>query len=267
METIYSIVLWINESVFKLFWLWVNDNFKEIITTLGFLLSCYYFIQKTGNNISIGYGIGSDRYSDLQISSIVISNRKDKTISIWSIDAVLDGRIQYNVHTPKAPIVLKAWESISITPTKYTSLDYNGEAINLNNFLGKIEFYVSLGNKNIKCKKVSRTYISFKKYPVATKFSMSFGEWIYNEKVRYILAYAIEGKKKCAFIDEFGFIGNEWEFAPNSLGKNYTSNDIQKMLKDYGYHQLFTNYICYSHTSTGQLEVVFRKQTEVTNPT
>ena len=159
METLHSIFLWLSKDVIGVIWSWVNQDFKGIIATLGFLLSAYYFIQKTGNKVSISYGMSSDRYSDLQISTIVISNQKDRTISIWSIDAVLDGKIQFNVHTPKAPIVLKPWESISVTPMKYTSLENNGETIELNDFLRKIECYVSLENKHINCKKKPRPSI------------------------------------------------------------------------------------------------------------
>ncbi|WP_368207799.1 hypothetical protein [Aeromonas sp. s12] len=109
---------------------WLNVNWRAVIATISFILSGYFAYQKIGNKIAISYQVRNGGYCDEQINNIVISNRKDKTISIWSIDAVIENDIQFEVYKPEAPLILKSGESVSVSPQLYSYLNLEGDRFN-----------------------------------------------------------------------------------------------------------------------------------------
>lgn len=247
-------------DLFDSFLQWVNLNWRAIITLLSFVITAYFTFQKIGNKVSITYQTGASRYSDEQIIKIVISNKKDKTISIWSIDAIIENDIKFSVYAPNAPLILKSGESISIAPKQYSNLSLNGEQFAPNFLFGKIDFYANIGNEIIRCIPDRITSNHNTTYRVATKSSISIEGHLYNESVRFILIYYYENKKKIAFIEDCGFIGNEWGMTPNFIEPGYTAIDIQAMLENYGYNNMFTNYVCFENCgATKRFKLAFKK--------
>ncbi|MFU2509335.1 hypothetical protein [Pseudoalteromonas sp. ASV78] len=127
--------------------LFLNSNWKAIIATAGLFLSGYFAYQKVGNKITVNYHVGIEGYSDTQIVKLVLSNRKDKTVSIWGIDAVINQDIEFKLIDPEEPIILKSGESICLPIKKYSYLNVNGDRYKPE-FFGNFEFYANLGNKS-----------------------------------------------------------------------------------------------------------------------
>lgn len=224
---------------------WLNTNWRAVTATIGLILSGYFAYQKIGNKIGLKYQVNIGGYSDEQINNLIISNRKDKTISIWSIDAVLENDVQFEVYKSEIPLILKSGESVSVSPEQYSYLQLDGDRFIPKFLFGKIDFYANLGNKRVKCidEKISDKLNS--PYRVATKLKVSLDGHLYNENVRFILIYFFESEKKFAFFDTNGFIGHEWGKTPNHMGgDNYDANSIKEMLEHYGYDQMFSNYVC-----------------------
>ncbi|MFU2509333.1 hypothetical protein [Pseudoalteromonas sp. ASV78] len=122
-------------------------------------------------------------------------------------------------------------------------------------------FWGSLSNKRVRCQDEAINTDVKAQYNVATKTSVEFDGHLYNEKVRFILVYFLDGEKKIAFFEDNGFIGNEWSMSPNHMGSSdYKCEDIQKMLFQYGYHNMFTNYLCLENINLKKdLKLAFRK--------
>lgn len=241
---------------------WLNINWRAVIATISLILSGYFAYQKIGNKIGLTYQVTIGGYSDEQISNLVISNRKDKTISIWSIYAVLENDIKFEVYKPVAPLILKSGESVSVSPEKYSYLHLDGDRFLPKFLFGRIDFYANLGNKMVKCidEKISDKRNSL--YRVATKSKVSLDGHLYNENVRFVLIYFFEGEKQFAFFETNGFIGHEWGKTPNHMGvDNYDANSIKVMLEYYGYDQMFSNYVCLENCGPKDgFKVVFRKR-------
>ncbi|MFQ2302484.1 hypothetical protein ACK32U_22345 [Aeromonas dhakensis] len=248
-------------ELFEIIVSWLNDNFRAIIAVISLSISMYFAYQKIGNRITITYQVSGGRYADTQISKLVVSNRKDKTISIWSIYAVLENDTKYEIYRPSAPLTLKSGESIGIAPEPYTSLLIDGEKIIPDFISGKIDFYVNLGKETVKSVSEKPKKDPISTYRTASKQTLLFDNQLYNENVRFILVYFSEGKKKFAYFEQNGFIGNDWGMAPNHMGQsNYTAQDILSMLDNYGYSKIFSNYVCFEQDlARREFHVVFNK--------
>ncbi|EJE4183749.1 hypothetical protein M3890_004666 [Vibrio parahaemolyticus] len=248
-------------EIFDVLLQWLNVNWRAVIATISLILSGYFAYQKIGNKIGLKYQVNIGGYSDEQINNLVISNRKDKTISIWSIDAVLENDIKFEVYKPEVPLILKSGESISVSPEQYSYLHLDGDKFVPKFLFGKIDFYVNLGNKRVKCidEKISDKRNS--SYRVATKSRVSLDGHLYNENVRFVLIYYFEDQKQFAFFETNGFIGHEWGKTPNHMGsENYDANSIKTMLEHYGYDAMFSNYVCLENCGPKDgFKVAFRK--------
>ena len=245
-------------------WTWLNVNWRAIVATIGLILSIYFAYQKIGNKITLTYQVSGGKYADEQINKLVISNRKDKTVSVWSVEAVLENDIKYEVFKPDVPLILKSWESVSIAPKPYSYLSLDGDRFIPRFLFGKIDFYANLGNNLIKCVEENITNNDTNSYRKATKSTISLDGHLYNESVRFILIYFFDGIKKFAFFEENGFIGHEWGKTPNYMGSNdYTAENIKEMLEKFGYAKQFSNYVCLENCiELRDFKVAFRKCTQ-----
>jgi hypothetical protein len=92
-------------------------------TAIYFIASAYalyFYHTKIGFKLTVSYEVGSDAYTDSQITKLIISNHKDKTVPIWSIFAVLDNDFKVEVYKPNEPLVLESGEAVAVVPEKYT---------------------------------------------------------------------------------------------------------------------------------------------------
>ncbi|MFA0260966.1 hypothetical protein AB4497_00660 [Vibrio cyclitrophicus] len=241
---------------------WLNTNWRAIATTISLCFTVYFARQRIGDKLTVTYQVSLGSYADEQIKKLVISNRKDKTVSIWSIYAVIENDIKFEVHKPDIPIILKAGESVSVMPDNYSYLNLNGDRFKPKFMFGKMDFYMNLGNRVVKCidEKVKNDVLN--SLPTATQVTISLDGHIYNERVRFILIYFFDGVKRLAYFEDNGFIGHEWEKSPNHMGSSgYDANDIKVMLEHYGYDKMFSNFVCLENSDdNNDLKVVFRKE-------
>jgi hypothetical protein len=236
----------------------LDTYFKPIITVIASGFAVYFAIQKLGTKVVARYVVSSDSYLEPYISKLVLSNKKDKTICIWSVHAVFEKDLQLKLDEFDPPCILKPYETISLSLPKYTKLYVDSDEISLDYISGKFSLYLDIGNKLIKCdgEKKRNCLEAFTK---VIKSTWMIGKHVYSEQVNFILEYKLQGKEYIAFIDKNGFIGNEWSFSPNYFGKSDVSvSDIKNMLEDNGFNNLFTNYLCYKNNNS-KLEIVFSK--------
>ena len=238
----------------------IDIYFKTALTFIASGFAVYFAFQKLTTKVVARYVISNSLYSAQHISKLVLTNKKDKTICIWSAHAIFEKDIQMVLDEFDPPLILKPYETISLSLPKFTNLSVSSDKIELDYNCKNISLYLDIGDRLIKCVK------EYKKDCLApfikvSKYICSFGEHVYNENVVFIFAYRFEGKTYTAFILKGGFIGNEWNFAPNSFGKdNVNVEDIKNMIEHYGFDKLFTNYLCYRvGLPFPSLELVFKK--------
>lgn len=238
----------------------MSQEGRTVIYFVASAYALYFYHTKIGFRLSITYEVSSDVYTDSQITKLVISNYKDKAVPIWYIYAVLENDVKIEVYKPKEPVVLKSGESVAIVPDKYTYLYIGSDHFLPDFFTENIDFYANVGTKFVKCKDKKFKDSFLKKIPQARKTKMLFDGHLYNDNVEYILVYFLDGKKHTAYIDTSGFIGFEWELAPNSFGQvKVTPELIENMLEHYGYTSLFSNFVCFKRNGH-DFDIAFKKR-------
>ncbi|APG52514.1 TPA: hypothetical protein U2M28_001342 [Providencia stuartii] len=233
----------------------------RIITIFGACFAIYFAWQKLFYKLAVSPIISGNLYTDTQISDVYISNKKDRTVVIWSINIVIDNDLSFNIFKPKSPIILKGFESIKIEIDKYSYLLVDGEKIKIDYINSNIDFYINVGDKIIKGMIEKKANFTELKYRNIMKVNVNHKGHIYNESVKYMLEYNFNGHEKIAFFGNDGYIGNEWGFSPNHMGKfDYDENDIKNLLVNYGFDNHFSNYRCTKvNHSEHKLTEVFRK--------
>ncbi|PMJ35679.1 hypothetical protein BCV29_02505 [Vibrio cyclitrophicus] len=242
----------------------VDFIFQEGRTLVYFIASAYalyFYHTKIGFNITASYQTGSGLYTEEQVTKLILNNKKDRTVQIWSIYLVIENDIKIELYNPEEPIVLKGGESLAIKPEAYTKLTVGADQFKPKFGYGNIKFYVNTGSKVVKCGRVKVKDNFLANLKQASVLRTKFGGHLYDDSVLYILVYFLNGKEHTAFIDKHGFIGNEWGLSPNSFGEQtLTPQLIEATLKHYGYTEIFSNYVCFERKGH-DFEVAFRKRT------
>lgn len=241
----------------------INFLSQEGRTLVYFIASSYalyFYHTKIGFKVTASYQIGGSLYTEGQVTKLVLNNKKDRPVPIWSIYLVIENDIKINLYEPDEPIVLKGGESIAIRPELYSRLSVGTDEFKPNLMDEKVRFYVNTGSKIIKCGQVKVKDNFLVNLNQATTSRSKFGGHLYNESVIYILVYFLHGKEYTAFIDKRGFIGNEWGLSPNSFGhQTVTPQLIEATLEHYGYNEIFSNYVCFERNGH-DFDVAFRKR-------
>ena len=107
----------------ELIYCWLQTNIsleilKNILVSIpGVVLagfSLYFAYQKICNKVLVTYSVVSVGASETRISEISLINKKNKPITIFSIQAVINKEIIVEVESFKPALILKPLESIHI---------------------------------------------------------------------------------------------------------------------------------------------------------
>ena len=236
----------------------LNDYFRPILLIIATLFTIYFAIKKIGHKVTAQYIFSIPLFSEEYISNVVLSNKKDKTLSVWSINVVFDKNFNLTLEKFNPPIILKAYETVSLSLPKYSSLSAGSDRYKPNYLAKDLNIYIDIGHKLIMCEKNSKKDNLSHFKPVSMNIT-KFNDKVFDETVAYIIAYYHQGKSYTAFIAESGIISNEWYFSPNHLGNNVNVGTIRSFINEYGFHELFSNYECFQ-VDYPNINLVFKKE-------
>jgi len=212
---------------------------------MGSVLAIYFGFQKITNKVIARYTASMNLFSSEYISNVVLINKRDKVVSICSLNAVFEKNYSLELNTFDPPLILKPYESISISLPKFTSLSIANDAYHPDYIGGKLDLYIDTGVKIIKCQK-QYTSNDLNVFTKVSKHTSSFNGHVYNKSVKYFISYFYDRKNYTAFVTESGIIDNEWNFSPNNFGqKNITPQKIDHFLKYHHFDKLFSNYVIF----------------------
>lgn len=206
-----------------------------LIGGIATVLTIYFASKKIGYHIDTKYSIVGERSFDTRITNIVIKNKKDKTETIHAIYAVIDREFYLELKRFDDPLILGANESYRVDTLPYSYSMVNDDIYVQNYTFSKIEIYVQLFDKTIKCDKHTywKSNLDFK---LINKITNTYNNIIYNLHVSYILVYVLNGETNTAFIYDSGSIQEEWKLHYNFIkpadGK-ITPNEITEFLRLY----------------------------------
>ena len=206
------------------------------ITVLGVVgtgLSIYFANTKIGHHIDVHYSINSSRSFDTRISDIILKNNKDKPESIHKIFAVIDKEFYLELKKFDDPLILEGYGSCKVDTPPYSYLMINNDIYVQNYIFSKVEIYIKLFDKIIKCNEhtYSKSNFNFKQISKITK---TYNNIVYNNRVSYILDYVLDGKLNTAFIYDSGAITEEWKLHYNFIkphNEKITPNEIIGFLR------------------------------------
>ncbi|TWC27795.1 MULTISPECIES: S24 family peptidase [unclassified Pseudomonas] len=199
------------------------DTVLRIIPGIILLpLTFYLGWKKIGNKVLISYSTAHERLTATRVGDIVITNLKDKPLTVHEIYVLVDRHFVVPVQKLSPPIVVKGLESIALDTDPVSNYYLGEEEYNFDKYSGQIlEFYLSTHEGLIKCKTVNPpsvgSYTKFKDYVVAMPHTQRYNGIVYNENAAYALIYRYEGESKTAILETGGLILTGWPFLPNQL--------------------------------------------------
>jgi len=250
-------------ELIELFLDFSNGYFRPLLILVTSSFAIYFAFKKVGNSITVQFSVASEGFSASRINEIILSNNKDKPVSIYSLYATFDNDLLLELKRFSPPEILKPYETIGIFTDQYSKLRVNDDEF-APNFIDA-EIWIESAEKTIKCTARKRSNL-LKGYKKVSKDCFKFNGFVYDDTVSYILNYRINNKLKTAFIHYSGYIGNEWDFQVNHLGSenDVTPDKIIEMLESNGFHDLFSNYQLVQVLLSGwKTEVVANKHEKV----
>lgn len=201
------------------------QEFLKILPGIAiFPLSFYLAWKKIGYNVSCATTMGSNKITAPRISTVTLTNHKDRPVTIFAIQAVIEKDITYTLDEFDPPMILKALETVTITTSHYSSLMI-GDAKWEPEFVlpQQVEIFLITDSKVIKCKMICHPSLNrihhFDIYMPVSKITKKFNGVVYNENAKFAITYTYKNDSsiKTAIVDVSGFITNDWNYRYNMI--------------------------------------------------
>lgn len=191
-----------------------------------FPLSFYLAIKKIGVSISCSAQMGEDLFFPARVKSLVLSNNKDRPITIYEVFGVFGDHIQFPVHQFEPPLVLKALETMSIATERYSFLTVGSNEWQPSMAPNeKIDFYITTTEGSIKCKSFAKPMMIVQAiqqgYVMATRYTKQINGKVISKKIRFIMVYAVGNDEKTALIESGGLLDEFTGLGFNSISLNH----------------------------------------------
>ena len=236
---------------------WLNANIEVIKTVLASIpgvvlvgFSLYFAYQKILNKVLVTYSIVSAGVTETRISEISLINKKNKPLTIFSIQAVINKDVIIEVESFKPAIILKPLESMHIDTSPFSSLrmgtdHYKAEYMRPN----LVDIYLVTEKKKIKCEVINppslSSHFDFNHFKQAVKETRTYNGKVFNDSVKYAIVYNYASEECTAFVGASGHISEDWGFKYNGIAESSmgSKEDVMKYLVAIGYDKIFDGII------------------------
>jgi len=213
------------------------DYIEYIFVIIGGCFSVYFYIKKIGFNVKSRFNFVSVLGSESRVDNIVLENKKDKSVCIYGLYAVIDDRYFLELENFKEPLILNNNGVLKIDTKPFSSLFLETVRYELS-FSSKIKLFLKLDTGYIQ---TNKKFCFFpkkinKNLRLISKGIFKHNGIVYNSYARYILTYIFDNQMKTAFFSKYGRIYGEWSFHYNKIGKGQTEitdQDIRNLIKDH----------------------------------
>ena len=213
------------------------DYIEYIFIIIGGCFSVYFYIKKIGFHVKSRFDFVSALGYESRIDNIVLENKKDKSVCIYGLYAVVDDRYFLELESFKEPLILNNNGVLKIDTKPFSSLLVETVRYELS-FSSKIKLFLKLHNGYIQTNKIFCFFPKRidNKFRLISKGICRYNNIVYNSYARYILTYIFDNQMKTAFFSKYGKIYGEWNFHYNKIGKGQreiTDQDIRNLIKDH----------------------------------
>lgn len=233
------------------FFAFLDAEFRPLVIMASSGFGLYFASKKVGQKVAAQYRLAATMFQPFQIREVVLSNKKDKPVNIYSVHAVFNGDLWLELEKCSPPKVLKPYESLVLKVRPYSFLQVGND--NYEPEFMSAEIYIESDDKLVRCESRCRPSLvdRFRRVSVVR---CSYNGFVYDDSVAFILLYVLDDSLKTAFIHKSGYIGNEWDLTPNHLGPNPNEHSIKVML--HGLVPMFASCELYRVKAVGRLEPV-----------
>lgn len=220
----------------------LQEFFKIVPGLILFPVSLYLGMKKFGTKVSASWSFGGKNTEASMITSLLLTNHKDRPLAISAIHAVLDDKYVWEVETFEQPFIVKALESIAVKPKPYSMLLLDGEIWTPKVFKpNKLRLFLVTTHKIIECKVSNSPDISGfsfrEKFETTLKIRNTFNGVIYNERIVYAITYKVKSETKTALVHQSGFIAGDWDFRANKIPEKFmiSAEQASSYFKEIGF--------------------------------
>lgn len=247
----------INQKVIDML-VWVYSLFDiKLLTVIATAFTIYFGFQKVTKRICVSYSMGASRLYDSHVSNLVVSNKRDNSVIIFSINLRIGRKGNIELVKFEEPLVLKGYESKAIEVPKYSSLYGNDGAVTID-ILEPLFFSITTMEGDIIECDVESPLNPEGLDDRLHKRTVVFNDIVLTERMGVIFSYFLNGESKNVIIDRTGFISGSTPFRGNmfnDLSKEY----FQDLFINEGYHDYFDNYAFHRVNHNLQTELFLSK--------
>lgn len=212
----------------------------KLLTVIATGFTIYFGYQKVTKKICVSYSISNGKLYSSHITNFVISNKRDNSIIISSINMKIGNKGSIELINFEEPLVLKGYDAKLIDVPKYSEIhDHNGH-VSIGNFKELSFSVVTMSGKIISCDVESPvTLKNFEDRLV--KRVVVFNNIVLTSKMGFIFTYRIGDEVINVIFDKSGFISGYTPFKYNlfpemsteTFGDFLISNDYHDFYEDY----------------------------------
>ncbi len=203
-------------------------------------LTLIFYYQQIGTRIEIAYSINHDRLSAERITPIILVNKKNKPVAVYRIHIIADKKYFLKLKDFSPPLVINPLSSVSFDIEPKSLYLTNNEPFKPDFHKRKLAFWVTVNDNNLhRCKVIGHPSCTsakvFEKYILISTHNSSFNGLTYTPEMKYAVTYLVNGIKRTAFIDDYGFLNGQWDLPYNSLPTDILQSrvTIQECLRKY----------------------------------
>lgn len=249
----------INQGVTDGF-VWLSSIFDiKLLTVIATGFTIYFGYQKVAKKICVSYSISSGSLYDSHVTNLVISNKRDNSIIIHSINMKIGNKGSIELINFEEPLILKGYDAKLIDVPKYSYIYDKNTPVSIDAF-EKLSFSViTMSGKIINCYAESPVTLNNLKGRLS-KGVHTFNNIVLTRKMGFIFTYRINDKVTDIIIDKHGFISGHTPFGYNMLPE-MTKEFFEDFLISNNYHTFYNDYALFKVTDNFDTELVLSKST------
>ncbi|WBM70214.1 hypothetical protein OH773_19025 [Buttiauxella sp. WJP83] len=247
----------INQNVIDgLVWLYSIFDIK-LLTVIATGFTIYFGYQKVTKKICVSYSISSGKLYDSHVTNFVISNKRDNSIIISSVNMKIGSKGSIELIKFEDPLVLKGYDAKLIDVPKYSDIyDQNGP-VSIDVFERLSFSVITKSGEVIDCDVESS--LTLKNFDNRLyKRVQIFNNIVLTSKMGFIFTYRINDKVNDVIIDKHGFISGSTPFKYNMF-PDMSEEFFENFLISYGYHTVYDEYALFKVQDNLNIALVLNK--------
>ncbi|MBK0004396.1 hypothetical protein [Erwinia sp. S38] len=237
---------------------WLYSFFDiKLLTIIATIFTIYFGYQKVTRKICVSYSLSQGKLYKSHVTNFVISNKRDNSIIIKSIDMTIGTKGTVSLMKLDEPLVLKGYEAKLLDIPKYSFIHGDNGDVFIDIFERLSFNVITMSGDVIVCETES---------PITkdnadgrlTKVVSTFDDIVLTDKMGFIFKYRINNTVKSTIFDKFGFIPENTPFGYNKFN-DMSSDSFGSFLISNGYHDYYDDYSLYEVTDNLEVPLVFNK--------